>query len=251
MAKQKPFKASVSAETQFARALRKVARHAGHIVEAHVHGHKIHGSAEMQAALKAYSKLIDPWARRQAAKMLAQVSKKNKTSWTKNSIKMGKLLRETVAQESVGQKAAELLHEQVGLITSIPTRAGERAQKLAAEAFYNGSRASEISEELQRSGKVSESDADRIARTEVARANSVITQVRAQAAGSRQYVWRNSGDESVREAHKFLDGKKLDGQVFSWDKPPTLDDGATGHPGTFPNCRCYPEPFFPENVHAS
>jgi SPP1 gp7 family putative phage head morphogenesis protein len=138
------------------------------------------------------------------------------------------------------------MQEQIDLIKAIPLRAAERAQKLAQEAIYNGTRASEVAAELARSGTVSQNDAERIARTEVARANSVITQTRAQAAGSRQYIWRNSGDASVREAHMFRKGKKLDGQVFSWDEPPTLDDGTVGHPGTFPNCRCYPEPFFPE-----
>lgn len=244
--KSKQFKPNQSAETQFARALRKVASNAGHIVEVHTEGHYLRDEKNMVKVLQEYAEKLDPWARRQAAKMIERVAKKNRTAWQKNSKTMHEALQTTVARTEVGKKAALLMQEQVDLIKSIPLKAATRAQKLALEAVYNGDRADEIAKELARSPTVSESDAVRIARTEVARTNSVITQARAEAAGSRQYVWRNSGDAAVRPAHKKYHGKNLDGMVFSWDNPPTLDDGTQGHPGTFPNCRCYPEPFFPD-----
>lgn len=241
---RKPFAASRSAENAFARALRKVARFSGHVVEAHVDGVTIRDPAQLEATLRHYSKVLEPWARRQAAKMLEKVARANKTSFTKNSKLIGKLIRSQVAEGPAGRVAVKLMAEQVALIQSIPIRAAERAQKLSIEAVYSGRRADEVAEELRRSGQVSESDAERIARTEVARANSALTEARATAVGSRQYVWRNSGDESVRHSHSRYRGRKLDGLVFDWDSPPTLDDGTTGHPGTFPNCRCHPEPRF-------
>lgn len=240
------FKPSVSAETQFARALRKVGRVSGHLVEAHVDGHKINDEPKMQEALKAYSKTITPWAKRQAEKMLEKVSRSNKTSYTKSSKQIGKLLKLNVAEKEVGEVAAALMHEQVALITSIPLRAGIRAQELATEAFLNGTRASEIAAELMRTTEVSESVATCIARTEVARSNASFNQARSTSAGSTQYKWRNSGDGAVRDSHKIYKGKRLEGMVFSWDSPPTLDDGMKGHPGTFPNCRCYAESIFDE-----
>jgi SPP1 gp7 family putative phage head morphogenesis protein len=245
--KAKRFKPSSAAETKFARALRQVARVSGHIVEAHVDGHTLHNSQEMQRALKEYSKLIEPWAKRQSAKMLEQVAKKNSKAFKAHSKLMGRLLKQQTAENQTYQAAQSMMHEQVELIQSLPVRAGERAQKLALEAVVNGTRADEIAKELANARGVSESQAMCIARTEVARANASINQARAQAVGSHQYIWRNSGDEAVRPAHKRYHGKKLDGMVFSWDKPPTLDDGTTGHPGTFPNCRCYAEPFFEED----
>lgn len=244
--RDKEFYANRAAEREFAIALKRVARQSAHIVEMHTDKHRLYQEGEMMRRLREYSEQLDPWARRQAAKMIERVSKKNKKAWEQNSKEMGKILRSSVAQSDVGRKAADLMQEQVELIKSLPTRAGARAQKLALEAFYNGTRADEIAKQLAASGKVSESDAVRIARTEVARANSKITQARAQAAGSLQYIWRNSQDAAVRDAHRVRDGKRLDGQVFSWSEPPTLDDGTQGHPGTFPNCRCYPEPFFPK-----
>lgn len=248
MAFKKPikqsFKPSVSAETQFSRALRKVGRVSGHLVEAHVDGHNLTHEPEMQAALKAYSKLIAPWAEKQSSKMLEQVSKNNRKAYHRKSKELGKLINLNVAEKEVGRVAKALMAEQVGLIQSIPLRAGIRAQKLAMEAVYNGTRADEIAKQLMSSTDVSESDAIRIGRTEVARANASITQARATSVGSRQYIWRNSGDEAVRPSHKKYKGKKLDGMVFDWDNPPTLDDGMKGHPGTFPNCRCYAEYIF-------
>lgn len=242
--KEPKFKPSSTAETQFVRALRKVGRHAGHIVEAHVEGSKLRDLSGMQEALKAYSKLIDPWARRQAAKMLERVSKSNRKQMRKKSEQMGELLKLNVAQSEVGVEAARLLHEHVEEIKSIPLKAAKRAQELSMQAVYEGKRADEVAEELARSGKVSESTATLIARTEVAKASASINQARAEAVGSRQYRWRNSGDAAVRDSHKKYQGKRLDGLIFSWDSPPTLDDGMTGHPGTFPNCRCYAEPVF-------
>jgi SPP1 gp7 family putative phage head morphogenesis protein len=237
------FRPSRAAENAFARALKRVGRTSGHIVEAHVDGAKLHDETEMVAALKAYSKLIDPWARRQAAKMLAQVSKSNRTAYQraanvraseKNSKEMGRLLKSQVAEKDVGQVAAALMNEQVALIKSIPERAGLRAQKLSMAAVYEGKRANEVAAELARSTDVSESSALLIARTEVARANASITQARATAVGAKAYIWRTTMDGAERDSHA-----KMNGKYVLYSEPPTLTDGTKGHAGTFPNCRCY------------
>lgn len=240
MAKPKQhFKPAISAETRFSRALRKVARVSGHIVEAHTDGVKIKNTVEMQSALKDYSKLIDPWARRQAAKMLESVTKLNRKSYVKKSEEMGKLVRLQVSEGRVGEVAQALMNEQVELIKSIPLKAGIRAQELSTKAVYEGTRASEIAEELSRSTKVSESDAMRIARTEVARANASITQVRAESAGASGYVWRTTMDGAERPSHA-----KMNGKYVAYNREPELNDGTVGHAGTFPNCRCYQDPVF-------
>lgn len=228
------FRPSQSAEAQFIRALKKVARVAGHMVEAHVDGVKIHDAVGMHKALEAYSQLIDPWARRQAAKMLAQVSKSNRRSYTSKSNAIGLSLKLNVAEKEVGKTAAGLMHEQVKLIKSIPTEAGMRAQKLSMEAVYNGTRADEIARDLMRTTSVTESRAMTIARTETARANASITEARAKAVGSRGYIWRTTMDGAERHSHG-----EMDGEYVLYSKPPTLSDGTKGHAGTFPNCRCF------------
>lgn len=246
------FKPPVSAETQFARALRKVARHSAHIVDAHVDGVKIEKEPEMQEALKAYSKLLDPWAKRQAKRMLEQVSKSNlKTYKTKakamlkDSHEMHRLLRENVQETSTRKVASALMDEQVALIKSLPLRAGLRAQALAREAVLSGGRASDVAriiEELDRTDEVSLSQATLIARTEVARANASFTQARAENVGAKWYIWRTTMDGAERQSHADMNGEHV-----KYSEPPTLSDGTTGHAGTFPNCRCYQDPQFDDD----
>lgn len=245
------FKPSRAAEAEFNRALKKVARVAGHIIESHTTGVKIDDSNNMQKALTDYAKLIGPWATRQSAKLLEKVQKSNKRAYKQKSKAIGVALNHNVAETEVGAQALKLLNEQVSLIKSIPVEAGLRAQKIAAEAFLHGTRAEpnedtikELKKQLGLSTEVAISRAKLIAITETARANASFNQARAQAVGSGQYRWHNSGDEAVRHSHKYYKGKKLQGMIFSWDSPPTLDDGMTGHPGTFPRCRCFAEPVF-------
>ncbi|QQR36566.1 minor capsid protein [Devosia oryziradicis] len=51
---------------------------------------------------------------------------------------------------------------------------------------------------------------------------------------TRFYVWRSNGDNRVRQSHAARHG-----EVFAWDTPPS-----GGHPGTEPNCRCWPDPYY-------
>lgn len=243
-----PFKPSSAAEKQFYRQLRKVAEASGHIVERHAEGAKIKYPKEMQDELLKYSEKLGPWATRQAAKMIEQVQKSNKRAYKNSAKNISEKLRE---DRNVIETAAALMYEQVELIKSIPIEAGLRAQKIAFEAALSGSRAEvnedtvkELEKQMGMSTSVARSRAMLIARTETARATALINQSRAQAVGSRQYVWHNSGDAAVRPAHKTLKGKKLEGMVFSWDNPPTLDDGTTIHPGQIYNCRCFASPVF-------
>lgn len=232
------------------RQLRRVGRYAGELVEMHLNwreltvkgeqGPPVLHSSELQKAAEAYSKSLGPWARVQAAKMLEKISAANKRAMRANARAIGQGTR-LIVDSAVGAEAAKLMEEQVDLIKSIPLKAAERAQKLALEAVFNGKRADYVVERLKKSKGVAEADAILIARTEVARANSILTQARATAVGSTHYIWRTSKDSAVRHSHREMEGK-----VIAWDSPPTLSDGTTGHAGTFPNCRCYPEPVFTE-----
>lgn len=261
------FKPNASAEREFNRALKKVARVAGHLVESHVDvdgvgsGQALKNAPQMMKALEEYSKLITPWARRQSAKLLERVQRSNKKAYKAKSEAIGVALNHNVAEKEVGEVALRLMIEQVDLIKSIPIEAGLRAQDLARDAFLHGTRAEpdqDIIDALQKqlglSTEVAISRATLIARTETARANATFNQARAMAVGSGQYRWHNSGDGAVRESHKDYRGEpskkyksgRLQGKIFRWDDPPTLDDGMTGHPGEFPNCRCFAEPVFNE-----
>lgn len=245
------FKPSMAAEKQFYRQLKKVAQASGHIVETHADGARIVNEKVMMEELRKYSEKLGPWAERQSAKLLEQVQRSNKRAYQNKSKAIGTALNLGVAERDVLITAQSLVHEQVDLIKSIPLEAGLRAQKIAFEAALSGSRAQanedtirELEEQMGFSTEVATSRALLISRTETARANAYINQTRAQAVGSNQYRWHNSGDAAVRHSHEFYKGERLQGMIFNWDAPPTLEDGMTGHPGTFPNCRCFAEPVF-------
>ena len=242
------FAASTSIERSFLKQLLKVARVSGKIVEKYLNGSKITNPRKMLAELNEYSRIITPWAERQSKTLVNQTIKRinSDRSYREHSQRIGKLLSEEIFEREILFLTREIFKEQVELFKSIPTKAGDRAIELSVEAVAGGRRADEVALELKKTTEVTESRARTIARTEVARANSVLNEARARSVGSTKYRWRNSQDEAVRHSHEFYKGKKLDGLIFSWDNPPTLDDGTTGHPGSFPNCRCYAEPVFDE-----
>ncbi len=248
------FKPSNAAERDFYRQLKKVAEASAHVVERYARGATIPDDKAMMAELQAYAEKLGPWATRQSTKLIEQVEKSNKRAYQNKSKAIGAALEVGFANREVGQISLALINEQVGLIKSIPLEAGLRAQKIAYENFLHGTRAQpdedtirELEEQMGMSREVAVNRARLIARTETARANAAINQSRAMAVGSNQYRWHNSGDEAVRHSHKFYKGKRLQGMIFSWDAPPTLDDGMRGHPGSFPNCRCFAEPVFSDD----
>lgn len=255
--KQK-YKPSRAAEQEFYRALKQVARHAAHIVDQHADGAKIRRDAEMMRRLTEYAEKLGPWAERQAARLLENVSKSNKRAYANQSKKIGRLLRaqvgypgETaapVAEAQTARVAQALLHEQVALIKSIPVEAGLRAQRIAAENILNGRRAKpdpdvvrQLQEEMGMTEEVAVNRAKLIARTETARSNASFVQTRAQALGVTSYVWRTAMDGEVRESHEDMQG-----EIVEYAKPPLLSDGTRGHAGTFPNCRCWQDPILPD-----
>lgn len=241
--KKSKFSQSRAIEEEFKRALMKIARASGHVIERHIRGSGIFNEAAMKKALADYSRALTPWAKNQSKKLLEATLKRinSDKAYREQAKKMGKSLTEEIYESETGFIALALQNEQVELIKSIPIEAGERAQKLAMEALADGRRTDEIARELMKTTEVTESRAKLIARTETARANTALNLARATSVGSELYVWRTSGDSDVRESHR-----KMNGKVFRWDDPPTLSDGMVGHPGTFPNCRCYAEPVLPK-----
>jgi SPP1 gp7 family putative phage head morphogenesis protein len=191
----------------------------------------------LDMALRHYSNSIEPWAKNIASLMLGDVNRINERNFLAIASQFSEKLKSNVANSNLNNLIRELQEDQVTLIKSLPLEAGQRAQKLAQEAATGGRRASVVAEELAKSEGVTISRANTIARTEIHKAYSTLTQARAEAVGSNQYIWRTAGDELVRESHA-----EMDGTVCDFNSPPTLSDGTTGNAGEFVNCRCYAEP---------
>jgi SPP1 gp7 family putative phage head morphogenesis protein len=236
-----PFDKARSIEEGYARDLRKIAREIGRIVSGY-DASDPYQQAAMAEALRKYADLIKPWAQSKALTMIARINEQDARAWRKATSEVSSALRQEIAAAPTGMAMRTLLGEQVELITSLPIKAAERVQHFAQEARITGSRSKEFVAEIMRSGEVSKARATMIARTETARAASVLTQARAEHIGSDGYIWRTSRDGDVRPSHK-----KMEGRFVSWTSPPTLDN-LTGHAGCLPNCRCYCEPVIPKHL---
>jgi len=229
------------AELRYASQLRKVAVQVGHLINGFPAGDPA-AVPTITQLLGKYAEALAPWAERAAAQMLAEVDARDRGMWEQLSDEMSRELRKEIRTAPTGARMQALLQEQVTLITSLPKDAAQRVHELTLAGIEDSTRAKEIAKEIARSGEVSVSRANLIARTEVARTASTLTQARAEHVGSEGYVWRTSGDSDVRHSHKQMNGK-----FVRWDSPPTLSDGTTTHAGQIYNCRCYPEPVIPED----
>lgn len=193
----------------------------------------------IEQLLQRYAEALTPWAERAAAEMLTEVNRRDETAWMQQAAELSRALRQEIRTAPTGATMQALMGEQVSLIKSIPLDAAKRVHKLTIEGIEDSTRASEISKAIQASGDVAKSRADLIARTEVARTASTLTEARALHVGSPGYFWRTSGDSDVREDHRELEGK-----FIRWDDPPIADKrtGRRAHAGCIYGCRCYPEP---------
>lgn len=233
---------TAGAEQRYGMQLKKIAVQVQAIISPFEPG-DIRALPTIQQLLDSYAAVLKPWATATASNMLMDVALRDEHAWKLMAKEMSAALREEIRNAPTGAVMQALLAEQVDLITSIPREAGQRVHELTLAGLEDSSRASEIAKEIMRSGEVAKSRAVTIARTEVSRTATSLTQARAEAVGSTGYIWRTSGDSDVRSDHRDLNG-----HIFSWDAPPVADKrtGARAHPGCIYNCRCYAEPIIPD-----
>lgn len=128
------------------------------------------------------------------------------------------------------------------LIKSLCAEHVERVGKVLTAAG-RGTRVEEIARELQDATGATKARAQLLARDQVLRVNSQLTQDRHEAAGITRYTWSASRDVRVRRRHK-----ELDGEVIDYDDPPVVDErtGRRAHAGQDYRCRCVAIPILPD-----
>ena len=234
------------AETWYGAQLRKLAAQVGLLASTFDPDDPLSLSHILEA-LRNYSRIITPWARNTALRMLADVSKRDEQAWREHTREMGVELRTEIASTPTGELMRAMLNEQVTLITSLPLDAAQRVHEIALEAITTAHRPKELAEMILSSGEVSKSRATLIARTETARVSSLLTQARAEHIGSEGYIWRTVRDADVRPLHRALEGK-----FIRWDEPPVSgSNGERAHAGQIYNCRCFSEIVLPANLIAA
>ena len=142
-------------------------------------------------------------------------------------------LRGLMRDEDLSKVVDEAIAANVALIKSIPTQYADKMEALILKGLQEGKRAESIAEDIKALGGVTDDRARLIARDQLGKINSRISQVRQQKLGITHYRWRTSRDERVRSTHKDREG-----DIIAWDDPPP-----DGHAGQPIRCRCTAEPY--------
>lgn len=203
-----------------------------------------------------------------AFKMVTVVNRATYRSWREAALNntKGKKLYEAllyqVRNSSLESSIATQIQINAGYIRTLPTNIAFEVTEFLNSESSKGMRASELAEYIKSVfPKKSKANASLIARTEVSKSQTALTQARAEALDLSWYIWRTSEDSRVRSSHDFMEGV-----LVRWSDPPNpelLDPNFKGkktygkyHAGNIFNCRCYPEPVididdieFPCKVH--
>lgn len=142
-------------------------------------------------------------------------------------------LSSLMSSEDLAEVVAEAVAANVALIKSLPKQHLDQVEQIVLNGLQSGQRAESMIEAIKALGAKNESRAALIARDQVGKITSRLTQVRQQKMGITHYYWSCSLDERVRPVHYARHNK-----LFAWAEPP-----AGGHPGIDYRCRCVAIPY--------
>lgn len=142
-------------------------------------------------------------------------------------------LRGLFRDEDLKQVVDESIAANVALIKSIPSQYADQIESAILRGLQEGKRAEAIKKDILAIGHSTDDRAMLIARDQLGKINSRISQIRQQKLGITHYTWETSHDERVRSSHRLCNGK-----IYAWDDPP-ID----GHPGQPIRCRCVSIPY--------
>lgn len=243
------FRVARIAERAYASNLAAIGRHVGDIVKGFAHKGFVEDFEQMKRALEDYGRGLTPWATAVTNRMSLDVDRREWNAWKSLSRSVGSALHRELEKFPTGEIRRRLMAEQVTLITSLPREAADRVHEITRSAIVSGLRADVIAKEILLSGHVTAGRARLIARTEVARTASVLTQSRSEFIGSTHYRWCSVGDDDVRNRDGNPEGshRLLNGKIIAWNDPPVAaTTGQRAHAGAIFNCRCWPNPILPD-----
>lgn len=134
------------------------------------------------------------------------------------------LMSDSALQEAVDEAVAA----NIALINSIPQQYLDRVEQAVMASLQAGTLNATLADELKKIKGVTDSRAKLIARDQLGKINSRLSQLRQQSLGITHYYWSTSLDERVRNKHAGWEG-----DLIAWDNPPP-----DGHPGQAIQCRC-------------
>jgi len=181
---------------------------------------------------------ITPAASRIASEAVIGEARDNTKKFDKGMERItgGISLGRVLTQEGLNDVIQTQIATNVDLIQSIPDQYFKQISTIIYQGVSEGQKVGNITREIQKVTGTTRNRAKLIARDQIQKTNSLITQQRQADLGVQEYVWQTSRDDRVRPTHVANNGK-----TFRWDSPPPK----TGHPGHDINCRCVARAIIP------
>jgi SPP1 gp7 family putative phage head morphogenesis protein len=185
---------------------------------------------------------------RVAREMSREIAVANASSWraaamkSSNAKRIYEALNNEIRMYGLQPTLDAIARQNAELISSIPQYLGRQLTKHAAELQREGKRPEELARDIRRAiPHLAKSRIELIARTEISKAESSLTQLRAERLGFRFYQWSTSRDQRVRPSHQ-----KMDNVIVAWQEPPNPEvlngekSSVAGHynAGQTFQCRC-------------
>jgi len=205
-------------------------------------------AALTQSAIRAVA--LDPKfalaAQAVATRMVAQILNVNAVSWRAAAMKathsrqIFHALQQELQQTHTRKAINKLIGENAKLIQSIPLSLAQKVTGYAEAYAEKGLRGAQLEKDLR--SKLAHLTANHIrliARTEIAKGQTAITQTRAEQLDIQWYQWETSHDTRVRKSHR-----NMDKVLAHWDDPPSpealVGEKSAGKygPGGIYWCRC-------------
>ena len=155
-------------------------------------------------------------------------------------------LKGSIEAEGLTDALKVIVSQNVALIKSVKDEYKDNIGKLLRDNVLEGNRPTNIVTQIKDIGGVTKSRAKFIARDQTAKVNADLVQLRAEALGSKTYVWSSSMDERTRTSHKVMNGMLCrydndkiysDDSGLTWKKRRSIG-GVELHAGKDYSCRC-------------
>lgn len=249
-----------SIERSFLKALNKISKMFGDIAKRAMTPNEFQEMMDEFQESEEYGNYITSSVRN----MVTPIATMNMRTWRQAAKKASKspmlyklLLREI--NSGLEKDIRDQIESNSLLIKTLPHDTALKVVNDIEKLTYKGLRAFEIQKHIRKyTDQHARASAKLIARTEVSKTMSALTQARAKNLNINWYVWRTEQDgDRVRPSHRTMEGV-----LVNFDYPPSperltgLPSVGNYHAGNIWNCRCYEEPLldvddvkWPHKVH--
>jgi len=197
----------------------------------------------MNSLMKRFQQLFDTKAQGLASRMVDENDRASSGALhgSLKELSGGLSLKTTSITPAMKQIMKASIAENVGLIKSIPSQYLTQVQGAVMRSITTGNGMQDLFPALNKYGEITERRARLIARDQTRKVYNNLNAGRMKAVGVQKYEWCHSnGDREPRPLHLNV----LNGQIFSLDNPPVIDEktGQRGKPGDLINCTCFMRP---------